>query len=84
MLIACASEAPVITEFERVEILVPVRTPISDELLRHPEPCTYPPTAALYIFDLDEMINCLEASLVFYFTELEKIREVNIGPDEVN
>ncbi len=83
-LMACATEAPIVTEFETVEIKVPVRTPIDDELLTHPVACTYPPTPALYIFDLDVMIKCLETGWRFYAREIETIREVNTGPNETD
>ena len=70
----CASAPVVLTEFETVEVQVPVRIPIPDELLAHPEGCFFPSTGKLYIFDIDEWIACATASLREYAAGLNKIR----------
>ena len=64
------------TEYETVEVKVPVRVPIPAELLQHPEPCRLPPGEEVYIFDMDEWIACAVDSLIFYFEQTERIRKL--------
>jgi hypothetical protein len=80
----CASAPTVLTEFETVPIPVPVRTPLSSELLQDPEACTLPPTPEFYFFDLDVWAQCLETQVVFYAAQLEKVRRVNAADVEVD
>lgn len=70
----CASAPVVLTEFETVEVEVPVRIPIPPEMLVHPEACFFPSTGKLYIFDIDEWVACAAASLREYAAGLNKIR----------
>ncbi len=70
----CASAPTVLTEFETVEVEVPVRIPVPDELLAHPETCFFPESGKLYIFDIDEWIACAAASLREYRAGLNRIR----------
>ncbi len=70
----CASAPVVLTEFETIEVEVPVRIPIPDELLAHPEACFFPSTGKLYIFDIDEWVACAAASLREYEAGLNRIR----------
>ena len=66
-----------LTEFETIEVLVPVRTPLSSELLQDPDACTLPPTPEFYFFDLDIWAQCLERQVVFYATQLGRIRDAD-------
>jgi len=61
---------------------VPVRTPLDEALLQHPDPCQIPPTNAFYVFDLDQWAACLETKVEFYSRQLERIKEANKKPLE--
>jgi hypothetical protein len=59
-----------------VEVIVPVRIPIPENLLEHPEQCWFPMEGfQVYIFDWDEWTQCLVDSVIFYSMNLEGIKE---------
>lgn len=72
-----------LTKVEIQKVPVPVRTPLPTELLKDPAgSCTLPPTVEFYFFDLDVWAKCLETHVVFYSSQLQRIKEANgIVPD---
>ena len=82
LLTGCAAGPKVLTEYKTETVFVPVRTPLADDLLERPAPCTLPPTNALYIFDLDQWAACVEGQATFYARQLTRIIEANKKPPE--
>lgn len=76
-LTGCGGGPKVITEYKTETVYVPVRTPLADDLLERPAPCTLPPTVAFYIFDLDQWAACVEGQVDFYARQLTRIIEAN-------
>ena len=71
---ACAAKPSVITEFEVVEKIVPVRIPIPEILLQHPDTCFFPRAGKVYVFDWDEWNQCIVDTVVYYHKNLESIK----------
>ena len=80
----CASVPKIITEYETIEVPVPVRTPLADDLLEDPpgDPCAIPPTEKIYFFDVDIWAQCLESENEHYARQLKRIRAANEKPPE--
>lgn len=76
LLAGCATAPTVLTEYETITVEVPVRIPVPAELTEQPEPCFFPASGKLYIFDLDEWIACSVTSLRYYREALDRIREL--------